>query len=461
MFKNILILLALLFSANHYSQCYKMVATGGYYTLALETNGTLWSWGYNQFGQLGIGSTVSTTSPVQIGSDNDWKYINASADCSYAIKEDGTLWAWGSNYFGQVGNGNNTDVYAPVQIGTDADWKIIASGSYHALAMKENGTLWSWGSNQFGQLGDGSYTWKNTPAQVGDDDDWKSISGGYRHTFAIKNNGSLWGWGENNFGALGDGSTINKNLPVQIGTSVDWKCAAAGNTVTLAIKNDNTLWAWGHNFSGCFGDNYASGDAGSPIPIQIGSANTWESISCGISPQTLAIKTDGSLWSWGFNNNGQLGIGSSANTFSLNDISGGLVWNSANSGVYHSAAISQDGTIVTFGDNGYGAIGDGTYIDKFSPFTVSCMQPLEVSNNILTRLEIYPNPFTDRVHFNSDKTISSIEVIDNLGRCILQPEVSIHNGQAELDLSAITQSGVYLLKVTSADKTEVARIIRK
>ncbi|HLN94148.1 MAG TPA: T9SS type A sorting domain-containing protein [Flavobacterium sp.] len=436
-----------------YSQCYKMVATGGFHTLALETNGTLWAWGYNEYGQLGTGTTISVNAPVQIGSDSDWKYIEASTICSYAIKENGTLWAWGAGLYGSVGNGSNSNVLAPVQIGTDTQWKIVEAGSDHIVALKNNGTLWSWGYNLFGQLGDGTNTNKNAPVQIGTANDWESVSAGFRHTLAIKTNGTLWSWGENNFGALGDGSTINRNVPAQVGLATDWQQVSAGNTVTEAIKENGTLWAWGHNFAGCFGSN-STGDSGSPIPIQIGLATNWQLVSCGLGPQTLAIKTDGTLWTWGFNNNGQLGIGSLENSDTPIEIGSNLIWKHSTSGIYHSGAINLDGGIIIFGDNGYGAIGNSTYVDTLSPFEVPCMTPLKVSQPDQMQFGFYPNPVKDILHLEHLEGIGIITIADITGKTIMKTEAV-----ETIDLSGF-QAGVYLLNVSSGGTTRIYKVVK-
>ena len=142
--------------------------------------------------------------------------IAAGDDHTIALRSNGTLWAWGWNGYGQVGDGTTTDRHSPVQIGSDTNWVAIAAGDWHTIALKSNGTLWSWGSNGLGQLGDGTTTNKNRPVQIGSDPTWVAIAGGYYHTIALKSNGTLWAWGWNGYGQLGDGTNIDKNSPVPI-----------------------------------------------------------------------------------------------------------------------------------------------------------------------------------------------------------------------------------------------------
>ncbi|MEW6187051.1 MAG: hypothetical protein AB1585_15055, partial [Thermodesulfobacteriota bacterium] len=134
------------------------IAGGGYHTLKVKADGTLWAWGDNAYGQLGDGTTTDRHSPVQIGADNKWVTIGAGYYQTVGLKADGTLWAWGRNNYGQLGDGTTTERHSPVQIGADTKWVSIAMGDYHTIALKADGTLWVWGYNSFGQLGDGTTT---------------------------------------------------------------------------------------------------------------------------------------------------------------------------------------------------------------------------------------------------------------------------------------------------------------
>jgi alpha-tubulin suppressor-like RCC1 family protein len=146
-----------------------------------------------------------------------------------ALRSDGTLWSWGFNGNGQLGIGDNTAFDFPVQVGTATDWSDIVCGSFHVLALKTDGTLWAWGLNNNGQLGISNNTSQNSPVQVGNETTWSKIEAGLGHSAAIKTDGSLWMWGNNFFGQLGDGTTMDANAPVQIGTDNNWKTISAGS----------------------------------------------------------------------------------------------------------------------------------------------------------------------------------------------------------------------------------------
>jgi len=267
------------------------VSTGGYHTVAIKTDGTLWAWGYNQSGQLGDGKFVprdddndilailtrpilSSSEPIQVGSDKDWAAISAGRTYTMAIKTNGTLWAWGDNEYGQLGDDSKISRGKPVQVGSDKNWKAVSAGGGHTVALKTDGTLWAWGSNyNYGGRDDNPRSPHGSqykPFQVGSDKDWAAISDG-THTVAIKTNGTLWAWGGNKYGQLGDGSGTNKSQPTQVGSAKNWKAASASGGHTVAIRTDGTAWAWGRNNYGQLGDGTIENKS---VPIQVGAGSS-------------------------------------------------------------------------------------------------------------------------------------------------------------------------------------------
>lgn len=333
---------------------------------AIKTDGSLWAWGINYYGQLGDGTTIDKHSPVQVGADLDWDYITSGWQFSLALKSDGSLWAWGRNEYGQLGDGTTTDNNSPIQIGTATDWQAIAVGDDHALAIKTDGSLWAWGDNSIGQLGDGTTINKSVPTQIGSGTDWAIIAAGTDYTLAIKTDGSLWAWGWNNHGQLGDGTTTYRISPVQIGTATDWQTVAGASGHTLAIKTDGSLWAWGRNDIGAVGDGTGIDQY---TPVQIGTSTDWHAIA----PEGLfscAIKSDGSLWAWGSNNQGQHGDGTTTTRFSPIQIGTDLDWHAIAGGDYHMLALKTDGSLWAWGNNQCGEQGDGTTDKKTLPIQI-------------------------------------------------------------------------------------------
>ena len=331
----------------------------------------LWTWGQNTYGGLGNNSTTNTSSPVQtVSGGTNWKSVANGFYHTAAIKTDGNLWTWGFNVYGQLGDNSSTDKSSPVQtVSGGTNWKSVSCNAYHTAAIKTDGSLWLWGRNNYGQLGDNSVTSKSSPVQtVAGGTNWKSVTNGLYHTAAIKTDGTLWSWGRGDFGQLGDNSSTGKSSPVQtVSGGTNWKLVSCGFYHTAAIKTDGNLWTWGYNVYGELGDN--SGSTGKSSPVQTVSGGTnWKSVSCG-GFNTAAIKTDGTLWTWGRNATyGQLGDNSTtAKSSPVQTVSGGTNWKSVAAGFYRSAAIKTDGTLWTWGLNASGQLGDNSVTSKSSP----------------------------------------------------------------------------------------------
>ena len=194
------------------------IACGGSHSLALKSDGTLWVWGHNDYGQLGNGTTTDSNSPVQVSSLSDVSAVAGGAYHSIALKSDGTVWAWGSNWNGQLGDGSNTYSQTPVQVSSLSYISAIESGSSHNLVLKSDGSVWAWGLNWYGQLGNGSTTDSNTPVQVRSINDVTAITGGMYHNLAVKSDGKVWAWGDNAYSELGEGAFTAwyRTTPVQV-----------------------------------------------------------------------------------------------------------------------------------------------------------------------------------------------------------------------------------------------------
>ncbi len=342
---------------------FSKIVAAPYYSVALKSDGTLWAWGWNSYGELGDGTTAEKHAPVQIGKESAWTFAAAGYNHTVALKSDGTLWAWGRNNVGQLGDGTKVDKHSPIQIGTDNRWVAVAAGGYYSLGLKSDGTAWSWGDNTYGQLGDGTTMSRTSPVQVGTDTAWAAIKTGAIHTIALKNNGTLWVWGGNGNGQLGDGTTINRVSPVQVGTDTTWTIIAAGRLHSAAIKSNGSLWAWGNNVYGQLGDGTT---ATRTSPVRTGTDADWVSVAGGLT-HTGALKSNGTLWVWGYNSNGQLGNPGIHSVYYPVRIGKDVDWSSITADQFFTAALKSDGSLWAWGDNMYGQLGDGTIVDKSVP----------------------------------------------------------------------------------------------
>jgi alpha-tubulin suppressor-like RCC1 family protein len=339
--------------------------------------GNLWTWGSNGAGQLGDNTTTKRSSPVQtIAGGINWETVggvgggsNANDGATVgAIKADGTLWMWGDADYGILGDNTRTDKSSPVQtVAAGTNWTQVSVGTYfHTVAIKTDGTLWSWGLNQNGSVGDGSSTQRSSPVQTSSGgNNWKQASAGQAATVAIKTDGTLWTWGSGSDGQLGDGTTTSKNAPGQVGSNTNWKQVSNNYYASAAVKTDGTLWVWGANLDGVLGTNNLT-NYSSPVQTVAGGTN-WNQVSVG-KRFMCAIKTDGTLWGWGINTSYQLGDNTSTSRSSpVQTVSGGTNWKQVSAGTTHASAVKTDGTLWSWGVGSSGQLGNNGIDSVSSP----------------------------------------------------------------------------------------------
>jgi len=344
----------------------------------------LFSWGNNSTGGLGLGNTANYSSPKQIGSNVGWTQVSAGANNhSYAIYSDGTLWSWGANDQGQLGLGNRTNYSSPKQVGALTTWSAISAGFYgYALAIKTDGTIWSWGLNGNGQLGLNNTTKYSSPKQIGSLTNWAKVACGQAHTVAVKTDGTLWSWGYNSSayggvygGQLGVGNTTDYSSPKQVGALTAWLNVSCAAYATLAVKTDGTLWSWGMNSNGGFGNLGTLGlgnNTSYNSPKQVGSLTDWSS-TANTYYASFGIKINGTIWSWGEGYMGQLGLNDRTYYSSPKQIGALTSWGKINGGARSVAAISTNGSLWMWGDNGAGQLGLGNTTPYSSPKQVGSL----------------------------------------------------------------------------------------
>jgi len=330
----------------------------------------LYAWGSNTNGQVGDNTQVTRSSPVQIGALTDWSQVSAGI-VSASVKTDGTLWTWGANSSGQLGDGTTTARSSPVQVGALTNWSLVATSSAFCLAVKTDGTMWSWGINTQGQLALGTAVNQSSPNQVGALTSWAKVATGTYNGTAIKTDGTLWSWGAGARGAVGDSTNyVYRSSPVQIGALSNWYTVSRGERHALATKTDGTLWAWGSAVSGQLGDNTRlGGDKSSPV--QIGALTNWSvaGLMAAATNTSVAVKTDGTLWLWGYNGSGQIGDGTTNNRSSPVQIGVLTDWNQATAGPSASLAVKTDGTLWSWG-SGAASRGHNSGVADSSPVQI-------------------------------------------------------------------------------------------
>ena len=414
---------------------WRSIAGGQHFAAAIRSDGTLWSWGSNVYGQLGNGTLTHRSIPVQIGTDTNWTDIVGTQLGMGALKSDNTLWNWG--YQGNLGNNPTGNASSPVQTTKNDNlwWGIGSSGRalFGIRGVKPTATpsptasptasptptpsstasptptpsstasptptpsstaptptptststptpsptafvppnsrLWSMGNNTIGHLGDNTKINKSVPVQeISNSITWSSLSvGSTAYAVAgIKADGTLWLWGHNSYGLLGSNSLIHRSSPTQtVAGGTNWSTVTVGGLSAFAIKTDGTLWGWGYNSGNLInnsGFNVSS-------PIQIGSETNWSKVSTnGFS--VAAIKKNGSLWLWGQNDIGQLGDNTVIHRSSPVQVITGGTWTSVACASGSFAGIKTDNTLWTWGYN-YpgGTLGDGTGINRSSPVQI-------------------------------------------------------------------------------------------
>jgi len=392
------------------------VDTGTDNACALMVDGTVQCWGWNNYGQLGNGSTTDSSVPVLVSGITGLtpattaERISAGSWHSCAVMADGSVQCWGANNYGQLGDGSTFDSPVPVSVSgitglTPATTAIsVTADYYHSCAVMADGTAQCWGWNNWGQLGDALTTDSSVPVLVSGitgltpGNTAVSASAGYSHSCVVMADGTAQCWGFNEYGQLGDGSTIDSVVPVLVsgitGLTPDTAAVSvtAGASYSCVLMVDGTVQCWGANWGGRLGDGSTT-DSSVPVVVSgitgLTPATTAVSVYVG-GVHVCAVMADDTAQCWGANSDGQLGDDSTADSSVPVVVSGisGLTPATAavstTSGASHSCAVMADGTVQCWGLNARGQLGDGTTTNSGVPLAVSGIDGQRAATTVRT-----------------------------------------------------------------------------
>lgn len=461
--KNILMLI-LLYNSIVFSQCY----TSGNSTtfrasIVRKTDGTLWVIGNNQLGVLGNNVPASTiyNTYTQIGTDTNWSDNFSVSDHVLAIKNNGTLWSWGRNTSKECGLDTTSNIFTPTQVGTDTNWVAVSTGIDYSLALKSNGTLWAWGNNNNEKLGinNSSISFQGTPMQVGTATDWAKIYAGKAVSFAIKSNYTLWSWGNTQLTLRQQ----NLGYPLQAGTDNDWEKIANNANHITALKTNHSLWYWGTNNYGAAanGVNYFATNN----PIQITTSSDWIDVETN-GLNTVALKTNGTLWTWGINGYGNFGNNNTIDSYVPVQVGTDTNWLKIfKQSEYVCSAIKQNNSLYSWGLQPTNVFDNNTNNVKYVPTLIGnecLLNNISFEDN--NKVALYPNPVINLFTIAFNETINAtvvVKITSVLGTTKLVNNSNLKNNNAlEIDVSNFS-AGMYIVTISYDNKIINTKIVKK
>lgn len=462
---------------------WKTISAGDATTYAIRDDGTLWTCGWNEKGQLGVSVGERTAVWQSPSSDTNWAFVAGGKAYGFAIKTDGTLWAVGSSTEGVQGTGDGIDHKTFVQIGTDTDWAMVTTvhfWGYTAAAIKTDGTLWAWGSNGSNQLGNGA-TGKNevTPIQIGTDNDWAYVTLGKAHALAVKKDGTLWGWGSNYGGQLGDGTAKTAPTPIQIGTDSDWAYVKALDDRSYAVKKDGSLYVAGSNYNSLLGLNQEGENIVTQYNTFTKAENITEKVLSVEGCENVTVISTGEngviskVYLVGDNTDGALGDGNGKlltaqsssdempRSYTLVNplLPEGKTYTTISSGQNYTMVITAEGELYAWGRNKGGQLGDGTDTDMLptsiykKPVLIACPQE-EPGSVAEVAVDNAVKVIGNTVYAN--ETISNVNVFSLTGALV--KSAGVVEGSWDLDT---LEKGVYLLQYSVNGHMNTIKFIKQ
>ena len=342
---------------------------GGVHACRILGDASLWCWGNQGKGAVGIGDVpltdVRRPAPEHVGSAT-WLEVSASLEASQSfscgVQSDRSLWCWGSGSAGQLGLGpSGVQHNSPQLVDDTRNWATVSGGQAHACGTTLGGRLFCWGNIGTGTGG----TSPDVPTEVDPGGTaWTSVSAGGSHSCGLRTDGTLWCWGFNSRGQLGTGGTpSDADVPVQVGTATDWTAVSAGAAHTCGLRGTD-LYCWGRNTVGAVGVGTPGTDVSSPAQVP-GSWSRVEAAGSGNDDHTCGVDTLGRLWCWGAGGLGRLGNGATDDQPAPTQVGTDTTWSSVTTGGSYSCAVKVDNSQWCWGDNGDGTVGINSMVGSF------------------------------------------------------------------------------------------------
>lgn len=363
----------------------KTVAAGAHHSLLVDRWSSVWVWGDNTFGQLGDGTTTTSSIPTMLTSVNDVIAVAAGTSHSLALKRDGTVWAWGANTEGQLGNGTTVDSLTPVQVLGLSGINAIAAGADHSIGRGSDNLLRTWGNNSQGQLGIGTTVDSPIAALLPALGPILQFAAGANHSLALRVDYTVSAWGSNSSGQLGNATFADSTTPTEVVGLRDIRAIGSGSYHSLARRDGGTVWAWGDNSHGQLGTL----GPGSNVPVNstfvgpIDDTVNWLyygvdlnlidpiDVVTGGGNHSAALSANRSrAWTWGGNSSGQLGYGTTSDSPVPTKLAGH--WRVISLGEAHTLVVGVDDSVGSTGDNSRGQLGNATLTNRGTLTPIGC-----------------------------------------------------------------------------------------
>jgi alpha-tubulin suppressor-like RCC1 family protein len=350
---------------------WRQASLGQAHTCGLTTDSLAYCWGWNELGQLGLGTTTeSEPKPLPVTGSRRWRDIQGGDAHTCGIVRARRVFCWGTNFNGELGDGSTTQRTQPVAVATTLLFDQASTGSQHSCAVTAAGAAYCWGNNAYGQLGDGSRTRRLAPIKVLGNLTFRHVRAGRDHTCGVTTTDVAYCWGRNKSGQLGDGTTLTRGRPTAVAGNRKFRLIRTGQGHSCALTPAGQAYCWGLNMLGQVGDGSSLNERHTPVAVVNGAG--FESIAAG-SFLTCGVRTNRSAWCWGHNSSGQVGDGSSTTIIPTPvEVAGNHLWQRVNVGVtsQHACGVTTAGAAYCWGDNGRSQIGDGSTDERHVPTQV-------------------------------------------------------------------------------------------